>query len=248
MLKKERHLKIQQLINEQNITTVNEIAKALDVSDMTIRRDFTELEDSGLIERVHGGAISKSPQVRKELSHDAKKILNKERKEIVTNQCLDLIEDNDVIYLGPGTTLELLASKITNQNILCVTNCFKVFQQLLNNDVEALLLGGRMREKTQSFVGDITIKNLKSFSFHKAFVSCNGVKENFAMTSAISEGATQEEALNNSDEKFLLIDLTKIGVKDFYKFYKLSDFTNIIIDEDDGSIELFVDDATNFLF
>lgn len=248
LLKKERQFKIQELINEQNITTVNEIAKQLNVSDMTIRRDLTELEESGLIERVHGGAISKNPLVKKELSHDDKKIINIDRKNIVTDYCLNLIEDNDMVYIGPGTTLELLASKITNPSILCVTNCFRVFQQLLNNKVEALLIGGHMREKTQSFVGDLAIKLLQSFSFHKAFVSCNAVNENYAMTSAISEGATQSEALNNADEKFLVIDITKVGAKDFYKFYQLTDFDQVILDEKDSSVDLFIENRQNFQY
>ena len=60
MLKKERLLTIVEMVNKKGILTVNEIINQLDVSDMTVRRDLDELEKSGKLLRVHGGAQSLS--------------------------------------------------------------------------------------------------------------------------------------------------------------------------------------------
>lgn len=57
MLKKERLLTIVEMVNKKGILTVNEIINQLDVSDMTVRRDLDELEKSGKLLRVHGGAV-----------------------------------------------------------------------------------------------------------------------------------------------------------------------------------------------
>ena len=69
MLKKERLLTIVEMVNKKGILTVNEIINQLDVSDMTVRRDLDELEKSGKLLRVHGGAQSLSYTLDQELSH-----------------------------------------------------------------------------------------------------------------------------------------------------------------------------------
>lgn len=56
MLKKERLVKIAQKVNQNGIITIQEIMDELGVSDMTVRRDLDELEKSGKLLRVHGGA------------------------------------------------------------------------------------------------------------------------------------------------------------------------------------------------
>lgn len=47
MLKKERLFKILEIVDQQDIVTVNELITTLGVSDMTIRRDLDELDKSG---------------------------------------------------------------------------------------------------------------------------------------------------------------------------------------------------------
>ncbi|HBH5542558.1 TPA: DeoR/GlpR transcriptional regulator, partial [Enterococcus faecium] len=75
MLKKERLLTIVEMVNKKGILTVNEIINQLDVSDMTVRRDLDELEKSGKLLRVHGGAQSLSYTLDQELSHTEKATL-----------------------------------------------------------------------------------------------------------------------------------------------------------------------------
>jgi DeoR family lactose phosphotransferase system repressor len=90
-----------------------------------------------------------------------------------------------------------------------------------------------MRETTQCFVGEITNKSLNDMNFHKAFFSCNALNEQKIMTSTFEEGQTQQIALNNSIERFLLIDSSKIGKRDFSVYYSLNDVTAVITDKDE---------------
>ena len=53
MLKKERLIAIQKTVDEKGIVNVNELIEALDVSDMTIRRDLDELAKAGKIHRIN---------------------------------------------------------------------------------------------------------------------------------------------------------------------------------------------------
>ena len=51
------------------------------------------------------------------------------------------------------------------------------------------------------------------------------------MTATFEEGQTQQIALNNSIERFLLMDHSKIGKRDFSVYYKLQDVTAVITDD-----------------
>lgn len=53
----ERQNEILRTLKESKTASVNALAKALYVSEATIRRDLAEMKSMGLIERSHGGAI-----------------------------------------------------------------------------------------------------------------------------------------------------------------------------------------------
>ena len=97
-----------------------------------------------------------------------------------------------------------------------ITNCFPVFQILFEKrslNFKVYLLGGEMRELTESFVGEMTNTLLKTKRFSKMFFSCNGIKDADVLTSTIDEAYTQQLALHRSLEKYLLIDTSKIEKK-----------------------------------
>jgi len=80
MLKSERLQYICRLVNEKGIVTAAEIMNALDVSDMTVRRDLDELEKSEKLIRIHGGAQSINYNIDYELSHTEKSAVNTAEK------------------------------------------------------------------------------------------------------------------------------------------------------------------------
>ena len=60
MLKEERHQYILNRINQNYRIYITALSAELGVSDDTLRRDLTELDERGLLTKVHGGAIAKS--------------------------------------------------------------------------------------------------------------------------------------------------------------------------------------------
>lgn len=77
---------------------------------------------------------------------------------------------------------------------------------------------------------------LKNMNFNKMFFSCNAIKENDIMTSTFEESYTQEIVLNNSEEKYLLADDSKIEKIDFINFYTLDKLTGIVINNTEKEI------------
>ena len=102
---------------------------------MTVRRDFTELEELGILKRTHGGAKSKNTFQYKELSHEDKYVLNIEKKREIALKAVKLLEEGDTIFLGPGTTVELMAKEISLKSLRVLTNCLPIFEILSEKKV-----------------------------------------------------------------------------------------------------------------
>lgn len=233
MKKSERLEEITRLVNQKGTIRVSDIVKLLNVTDMTVRRDLVELEEQGVLTKIHGGARSNKAFQYREYSHAEKHIQNKEAKQAIASNAAQLIEDGDTIFLGPGTTVAFLAEALNNQRLTVITNCMPVFTLLMakkTEDFQVFLLGGEYRQVTEAFVGEITNTSLEKLRFSKMFFSGNGVRDGEVMTSTLAEAYTQNLALKHSLEKYLLLDSSKIGKDDFTSFCKLRDLTALITD------------------
>ena len=61
MLKEERHRRILELLETEGRLVAAELPGVLGVSGHTVRRDLDELADTRSLQRVHGGALARSP-------------------------------------------------------------------------------------------------------------------------------------------------------------------------------------------
>ncbi|WP_155974465.1 DeoR/GlpR family DNA-binding transcription regulator [Streptococcus ruminantium] len=237
MNKRERLDEITRLVNKKGTVRISEIVELLNVTDMTVRRDFVELEEQGVLTKIHGGARSNKAFQYREYSHSEKHIQNKRAKQDIAERAAQLIEDGDTVFLGPGTTVAFLAEAIRNTHLTVITNCMPVFtilSQKKTDDFHVFLLGGEYRQVTESFVGEITNTSLEKMRFSKIFFSGNGLKGRNVMTSTLAEAYTQDLAIKHSVEKYLLLDSSKIGKDDFTVFCDLKDVTAIITDVKTG--------------
>lgn len=240
MLKKERLIAIQKAVDEKGIVNVNDLIEALDVSDMTIRRDLDELVKAGKIHRIHGGAQRVENIEDVELTRNEKTIVNSELKEQVAKKAANLIVPGDTLYLGPGTTIEPLIKYVEHpEQIRVVTNSLPVFEAWKQTDAEIVLIGGNFRKKSGAFIGGLAEQMLRELKFTKAFVSANGINDECVMTANAEEGQTQAVALNNAQKKIMMLDETKFNRNDFYRYYSLYNVDCIITSDglDDNTLK-----------
>ena len=84
MLRRERLVKVENIVNQEGIVMVANLVNKLQVSDMTIRRDLAELEGMSRVIRIHGGAQSLDYNNQKEVPH-------REKKEIGRASCRERV-------------------------------------------------------------------------------------------------------------------------------------------------------------
>ncbi|MBA4549562.1 DeoR/GlpR transcriptional regulator [Thermoactinomyces intermedius] len=233
MLKQERHKRILEMIEENMFLKVNEAARRLGVTEMTIRRDFQFLEEQGRIIRVHGGARKKPPGGYIELSHDEKKTLNIREKKYVAKKAAELIKPDDTVFIGPGTTTELIYDYIQAPSLNVITNSITIFNKFQENkNFHVVLVGGRLRERTKTFVGYFAGKWIRDIKVQKAFIGTNGIADEHITTADEEEGALQRIVLENSAEKYVVADSSKFGVRAFQIICHVQEITGIITDPD----------------
>lgn len=215
MLREERINKILNQIKDIGSVNVITLKNQFEVSDMTIRRDLRMLEERGEIERIHGGAIlSKKgkrlfePPIVERLNRNA------EEKKRIAEAASKLIQCNDTIFLGSGTTTLFIARElITRDDITVVTNSVPILHELANNSrINVITVGGFLRREEMSLIGAFTEAVLQDIRVNKVFIGMRGIHPIYGFTCDHPEELiTDRRIFEISDEINVVADHTKIG-------------------------------------
>ncbi|MGL5806058.1 MAG: DeoR/GlpR family DNA-binding transcription regulator, partial [Xenococcaceae cyanobacterium] len=160
MLTAERRQYILDLLNRNKKVLSSELSTVLNVSEDTIRRDLRELAESGLLQRVHGGALLASPAIASYA--DRQKQAPKEKEEIAI-AAAKLVRNGQVVILDGGTTTLQVARHLPlDLQATVVTNSSPIAMELAEHPyVDVVMLGGQFYKKALVNVGAATVEQLK---------------------------------------------------------------------------------------
>lgn len=230
MFAEERHSIIVQLIKSGQPVKVVELSLLLNASEATIRRDLQELENLGLLQRTHGGAVS--PQLGSELSFHDREIFHLDEKRQIALTAANLVKNGETILLDAGTTTREIARALCGKQLTVATNSTDVaFVFADEPDIEVLLLGGVWRKSINSLVGPLTNSMLKLFCFDKVFLAANAVDCILgATTHNLAEAETKRAMLQAAKQSLLVVDHSKFEQKTFTQICSLNEVSMIITD------------------
>ena len=230
MFAEERHAKIIQLIKAGPPVKVIELSILFTVSEATIRRDLQELENLGLLQRTHGGAVS--PQLSIERSFHDREVFQLDAKRQIALTAANMVEDGETILLDAGTTTREIARALCGKRLTVATNSMDVaFIFAEEPDIEVILLGGTWRKSINSLVGPLTNSMLQLFCFDKVFIAANAVDYLLgASTPTLVEAETKRAMLKAAKTSILVADHSKFDQKAFAKICNLHELSMIITD------------------
>ncbi|MDF2875408.1 MAG: srlR [Sporomusa sp.] len=231
MFAEERKKEILQLVKIGNPVTVTSLSQRFSVSESTVRRDLQELEDNGLIQRTHGGAIS--VQTGFELSFQEKGIRFFTEKQQTAALAASLVGDGETVLLDSGTTTLEIAHLLRSKKITVATNSMDIAQVFSDDTgVETVLLGGTLRKNTRALVGYLTNDALRKMYFDKVFLATNGIDVEFGITTPnLTEAETKRYMLHAGKEKILAADHSKIGQRSLCRVCGLEELDLLITDK-----------------
>lgn len=233
MYAEERRTAIAQLARRDGRVEVAGLAAAFDVTPETVRRDLTDLEQRGVLRRVHGGAIpverlSVEPAVaERAVLHTA------EKARIATAALDELPASGGTIVLDAGTTTGAFAEVLPrDRELTVVTNSVPIALALADRrNLQLLLVGGRVRSRTLATVDDWAVRTLDELSVDVAFVAANGIDPVRGLTTPDpAEAAIKRALLRAGRRVVLLADHTKVGDDHFVRFGALDDVDVLITD------------------
>lgn len=236
-MKSERHQAILNLLKQHHTVTVNDIARELDVSSMTVRRDLTDLAAKGLVTRVHGGAqlphSAHGTTLSRASSHEEKQHQYVQQKRAAAILAAQSVQPGDSIFLGGGSTCELMCEHLPKRGIRVLTNSAPVFSLLADNtEVELFLVGGTYRASTRVFTMPSSNSGFFGLTAEKAFVSTTGIFGNEVFGSQMDASTVLSDALARARKRYLVTDGHKIGRRDYYAFATLDRMDAIFINPD----------------
>lgn len=173
-----RRQEIIRMLNSEGSTQVLALSEQFDVSTQTIRKDLAFLEERGVLVRCYGGAVAAGViGIADEPPVDAKRGLHTSEKERIGRLAASMIQPGDAIILNSGTTTAQIARFLPERgHVIVLTNDASILNQLMRRDeVEIVLLGGRLRRKNMAFYGGQTEAALDSLQVDRLFLGVDGI-------------------------------------------------------------------------
>ena len=223
MIVDDRRKKILELINKNGSVRVTELSCLFNISEVTIRTDLADMENKGLLTRVHGGAIS-SYKPYYSMNINQRMSTNQAQKEIIAKKIADMIEDNDTIMLNSGsTTLLVFRSIPENLNLNIVTNSISIaLEGATKPNFNIILLGGLINAKYQFTFGDDAIRQLKSYHADKLILSVDGIDSENGFSSYFDKEVEIDRImLEQSNINIVAADHSKFNRRVFTKIFDL---------------------------
>jgi len=208
---------------------LNDAARALAVSTMTLRRDLADGK-SGL--DLLGGHIVDSWQTAASgytLNAEANSHL--EAKIEVGRRAAALIEPGDTVFINCGTTTpHLIAALPVDLDVMIICYALNIANAASRmTQAQLFLLGGLFHSSSATFYTEDALRSLKSLGINKAFLSAGGLHQVYgASCSNFNEVSVKQAALKYALRSFLLIDATKIGRVKPARFVSIKDFHRIL--------------------
>lgn len=233
----QRHQEILRILSHRGKLSVQELSNRMQVSEVTIRKDLTLLEEMGHLIRTRGGAI---PAAKDEFLRpiSLRRTEHREEKLAIAKKAKEFIREGDTLYLDSGSTTQTLASLLGDISLRIVTNSVDIVLTLEKAPSIAVhCVGGSYRKDAGSFIGPLALDGLKTFRIDICFMGTSGFSPDGALSSQnIFESEIKREAIRIAKRKVLLADSSKFGKEAFSVFARLEDIDVLVSDRKLGDL------------
>lgn len=229
-----RREQILEHLDKRSFAAVSDLARELQCSEMTIRRDLSRLEAEGSLKRSHGGATT-TRRITLEFAMAAKAAVCREQKLAIGRAAAGLIESGERVIIDTGTTTLALARALSSrEDISVVTTSLAVVSALLSAPgIECILVGGTVRENSPDLYGPLVEENLVRIHADRAFIGCDGISAKGILTTTDPRIARATELMvKNAQQVILLADSSKANHNAFISFGKFDQLDYLITDKD----------------
>ena len=234
MYKCEREDEILALLNETEYATVEYLARKMNISSSSIRRDLKNLEERGLVNRSYGG-VKIAQSTGKHIPFSLRSHENSLQKKQIAKSAVGLVNSGDVVFLDGSSSAYFVAELLPSvSGVTVITNnvdamsCFSGYDikayctgGIISPENKAVLVGGYTQEFVRQIRADVVLFSVQAVSEDGRFYDCYA-----------EEVAIRNEMLKNARRKILLCDSSKLGRTSTFYQGDIRDIDHIISDRD----------------
>ena len=213
----ERRKYILESITEKGFVKVADLATALGVTQTTIRKDLSALEEKGVLYRAYGSAMTSTAPVL-DVNLNTKRLFHFNEKQRIGAKAAELIAENDSIIVSAGSTMGVFAENIKPKGRLSVVTPAVNVSMLLGDmtGVNVMQLGGILYGNSMCVTGGEAISQLQHLRCTKVFFGVDGVDPKLGASCATpEEAAMTHKMIEVCSKVIVLADSSKIGFSGF---------------------------------
>lgn len=230
-MEKDRYEQIYLILTERQSATVPYLSKRLFVSEATIRRDLVAMEQSGMIQRVWGGAML--PSFTRDIPSFVREKTNYDQKSRIAAIASGLIREGSSIFVDSSTTCRHLVPWLAERKQLAVVTFSLVLSQMLGRqaDLDVHLLGGQIFEKNM-LTGHAAVQAVRNYYADVLFFSCSGISAaNGIMCVEPRVCELLREMMQHCRRRVLLCDVSKVNKYAMWRLASLEEMDYVIMDQ-----------------
>ncbi len=228
MLTAERRRSIMQILQRDGQVLASELSRNLQVSEDTIRRDLRELATAGVLQRVHGGALLRSPTPA---SFTMRQKQTAEAKVAIAKAAVQLIRQDQVIILDGGTTSLQVAQHLPpDLRATVITHSPPIATALAGYaEIEVIVIGGKLYKHELVTVGAATVEAFHSIRADLCFLGvCSLHPEAGISTVDLEEAYVKRAMIAGAAQVVALTSADKLGIAAPYIIGPLSKLTHLV--------------------
>jgi DeoR/GlpR family transcriptional regulator of sugar metabolism len=230
MLKAERHTYILKKIHEELKINTIDLAKELQISEDTVRRDLNELHNKGKLVKVYGGAFLEE---EKSTNIFDIQILNEDKKIAIGTKALSLLSDGQVIIMSGGTS-NLAFSKLIPSELKATiyTYSLPIAMQLSQHpNIDLIFIGGKLQKNAMVTIGMDVVQVLSNIKADICFMGVSSINVKSGLTEKGYEVSIVKKAMIQvSDKVVAMVDSSKLDTKMPHAVCELNQLYSIITD------------------
>ncbi len=222
----------------QDYLAVNKIARTVDLCDIletseaTVRRDLEWLEQEGILERTHGGAIL-SQRLTLEPGYQQRAQILPDEKRGIGALAASLIEPDDIVFVNSGTTTtQVIRHARSDRSVSIFTNNLSGAFEVGEPGFQYYVVGGEFQPRSNSLAGRFAIENLGQVYANKAILGVDGVSlKNGCTVPSNAEAEIIRHMIRHTKGDIIVVaDHSKWGVVSNFQVAAINEIDKLITD------------------
>ena len=228
----QRHEKIIALVREYNFMPIEQLARELDVTPQTIRRDINQLCEENILRRYHGGATLGEGLENEGAGSQKAKLQNE--KIHIADLIAENIPDDASLFLSIGTTIEAVAMALVKKRkgLCIITNNIHVASIVSGrSDYTVIITSGVVRPVDGGVTGVATVDFINQFKTDYAVLSASGVDSDGSLLDFdYKEVSVMQAMMENARMRYLGVDHSKFGRNALVRMGDITEFDAVFTD------------------